>query len=122
MDEGCQHPLGTVVDTSAAQLLSECQSELLSYFNRVDSNSIHGCLAERGNVDFLSLLQDVHHSSQRDTLSLQFEPVLLPSSTTNFTKIASFTCKGTDFKSLGNCLFIFVTDSSSFCEVTCNYD
>uniref|UniRef100_A0A8C2RB41 Transmembrane protein 131-like n=1 Tax=Capra hircus TaxID=9925 RepID=A0A8C2RB41_CAPHI len=29
----------------------------------------------------------------RDVLSLQFEPVLLPTSTTNFTKIASFTCK-----------------------------
>ena len=43
------------------------------------------------------LLQDVHHFSQRHALSLQFEPVLLPSSTTNFTKIASFTCKGTDF-------------------------
>ncbi|KAM5255629.1 transmembrane protein 131-like isoform 2-T2 [Ctenodactylus gundi] len=38
-------------------------------------------------------IQDVHHFSQRDALSLQFEPVLLPTSTTNFTKIASFTCR-----------------------------
>uniref|UniRef100_A0A8C3WXA4 Transmembrane protein 131-like n=1 Tax=Catagonus wagneri TaxID=51154 RepID=A0A8C3WXA4_9CETA len=38
-------------------------------------------------------IQDVHHFSQRAALSLQFEPVLLPTSTTNFTKIASFTCK-----------------------------
>ncbi|KAG8507331.1 Transmembrane protein 131-like [Galemys pyrenaicus] len=41
-------------------------------------------------------IQDVRHSSsQRDALSVQFEPVLLPASTTNFTKIASFSCKAT---------------------------
>ncbi|XP_008070098.1 transmembrane protein 131-like [Carlito syrichta] len=40
-------------------------------------------------------IQDVHHFPKRDALSLQFEPVLLPTSTTNFTKIASFTCKAT---------------------------
>ncbi|XP_014635709.1 PREDICTED: transmembrane protein 131-like [Ceratotherium simum simum] len=45
--------------------------------------------------DSLIWIQDVHHFSQRDALSLQFEPVLLPTSTTNFTKIASFTCKAT---------------------------
>ncbi|XP_055000803.1 transmembrane protein 131-like [Sorex araneus] len=38
-------------------------------------------------------IQDVHHLSQREVPPLQFEPVLLPTSTTNFTKIASFTCK-----------------------------
>lgn len=64
------------------------------------------------------MLQDVHHFSQRDALSLQFEPVLLPSSTTNFTKIASFTCKGTDFKNSGDCLLMFVIDGSSFCGST----
>lgn len=36
LDEGCQHPpLRTVVDTCAAQLLYECQSELLSYFTEL---------------------------------------------------------------------------------------
>lgn len=43
------------------------------------------------------LLQDIHHFSQKNALSLQFEPVLLPTSTTNFTKIASFVCKGTHY-------------------------
>ncbi|ELW64781.1 Transmembrane protein 131-like protein [Tupaia chinensis] len=38
-------------------------------------------------------IQDVHHVSPRAALSLQFTPVLLPTSATNFTKIASFTCK-----------------------------
>ncbi|XP_031230064.1 transmembrane protein 131-like isoform X4 [Mastomys coucha] len=38
-------------------------------------------------------IQDIHHFSQKNVLSLQFEPVLLSTSTTNFTKIASFTCK-----------------------------
>ncbi|XP_040822829.1 transmembrane protein 131-like isoform X2 [Ochotona curzoniae] len=40
-------------------------------------------------------IQDVRHFSHTNALSLQFEPVLLPPSTTNFTKIASFTCKAT---------------------------
>lgn len=44
-------------------------------------------------IPFL-LLQDIHRFSQKNALSLQFEPVLLPTSTTNFTKIASFVCKG----------------------------
>lgn len=74
--------------------------------------------AESANWTFLLLLQDVHHFSQRDALSLQFEPVLLPSSTTNFTKIASFTCKGTDFKNIGDCLVMFVINGSSFWERT----
>nr|XP_051675898.1 transmembrane protein 131-like isoform X7 [Oryctolagus cuniculus] len=38
-------------------------------------------------------IQDVHHFSHTEALSVQFEPVLLPPSTTNFTKIASFTCR-----------------------------
>ncbi|NP_001386454.1 transmembrane protein 131-like isoform 2 precursor [Rattus norvegicus] len=40
-------------------------------------------------------IQDIHHFSQKNLLSLQFEPVLLSTSTTNFTKVASFTCRGT---------------------------
>ncbi|XP_036046338.1 transmembrane protein 131-like isoform X4 [Onychomys torridus] len=38
-------------------------------------------------------IQDIHHLSQKNALALQFEPVLLPTSTTNFTRIASFICK-----------------------------
>ncbi|XP_063138590.1 transmembrane protein 131-like isoform X5 [Rattus norvegicus] len=38
-------------------------------------------------------IQDIHHFSQKNLLSLQFEPVLLSTSTTNFTKVASFTCR-----------------------------
>jgi hypothetical protein len=54
-------------------------------------------------IVFLSL-QDVRHVAQRDALSLQFEPVLLPTSSTNFTKIASFTCKGTHLNNIGDFL------------------
>ncbi|XP_010626304.1 transmembrane protein 131-like [Fukomys damarensis] len=46
-------------------------------------------------------IQDVHYLSQRDALSLQFKPVLLPASTTNFTKIASFTCKAATTRDSG---------------------
>ncbi|XP_038610943.1 transmembrane protein 131-like isoform X1 [Tachyglossus aculeatus] len=38
-------------------------------------------------------IKDVYHLPQRDILSLQFESALLPTSTTNFTKVASFVCK-----------------------------
>lgn len=71
----------------------------------------HGCWAVAGSFTkccflmfswlrgitwiYCLLLQDIHHFSQKNALSLQFEPVLLSTSTTNFTKIASFTCKGT---------------------------
>ncbi|XP_053110928.1 transmembrane protein 131-like isoform X2 [Hemicordylus capensis] len=40
-------------------------------------------------------VQDVKHLSQKGTFSVLFEPILLPSSTTNFTKVASIVCKGT---------------------------
>ncbi|KAK1343142.1 hypothetical protein QTO34_015916 [Cnephaeus nilssonii] len=56
-----------------------------------DDSAVNMYILHSGNS--LIWIQDVHHFSPRDALSLQFEPVLLPSSTTNFTKIASFTCK-----------------------------
>uniref|UniRef100_A0A673SVQ4 Transmembrane protein 131-like n=1 Tax=Suricata suricatta TaxID=37032 RepID=A0A673SVQ4_SURSU len=58
-----------------------------------DDSAVNMYILHSGNS--LIWIQDVHHFSQRDALSLQFEPVLLPTSTTNFTKIASFTCKAT---------------------------
>ncbi|XP_062964213.1 transmembrane protein 131-like isoform X3 [Cynocephalus volans] len=58
-----------------------------------DDSAVNMYILHSGNS--LIWIQDVHHFSQRDALSLQFEPVLLPASTTNFTKIASFTCKAT---------------------------
>ncbi|KAF3818573.1 hypothetical protein GH733_011990 [Mirounga leonina] len=58
-----------------------------------DDSAVNIYILHSGNS--LIWIQDVHHFSQRDALSLQFEPVLLPTSTTNFTKIASFTCKAT---------------------------
>ncbi|XP_057583250.1 transmembrane protein 131-like isoform X2 [Hippopotamus amphibius kiboko] len=56
-----------------------------------DDSAVNMYILHSGNSPIW--IQDVHHFSQRDALSLQFEPVLLPTSTTNFTKIASFTCK-----------------------------
>ncbi|XP_060998519.1 transmembrane protein 131-like isoform X2 [Dama dama] len=56
-----------------------------------DDSAVNMYILHSGNS--LIWIQDVHHFSQRDVLSLQFEPVLLPTSTTNFTKIASFTCR-----------------------------
>uniref|UniRef100_A0A8C4WHQ0 Transmembrane protein 131-like n=1 Tax=Gopherus evgoodei TaxID=1825980 RepID=A0A8C4WHQ0_9SAUR len=38
-------------------------------------------------------IQDIQRFSQKDTSSVQFEPIQLPSSTTNFTKVASIVCK-----------------------------
>ncbi|XP_075786198.1 transmembrane protein 131-like isoform X5 [Pelodiscus sinensis] len=38
-------------------------------------------------------IQDIQRFSQKDTSSVRFEPILLPSSTTNFTKVASIVCK-----------------------------
>ncbi|XP_016000090.2 transmembrane protein 131-like isoform X2 [Rousettus aegyptiacus] len=58
-----------------------------------DDSAVNMYILHSGNS--LIWIQDVHHFSQRDALSLQFEPVLLPTSTTNFTKVASFTCKAT---------------------------
>ncbi|XP_066488686.1 transmembrane protein 131-like isoform X3 [Tiliqua scincoides] len=40
-------------------------------------------------------IQDIKHLSQKGTFTVLFEPMLLPSSTTNFTKVASIICKGT---------------------------
>ncbi|XP_005400982.2 PREDICTED: transmembrane protein 131-like, partial [Chinchilla lanigera] len=56
-----------------------------------DDSAVNMYVLHSGNS--LIWIQDVHHISQRDALSLQFKPVLLPTSATNFTKIASFTCK-----------------------------
>uniref|UniRef100_A0A2K6C1Q7 Transmembrane protein 131-like n=1 Tax=Macaca nemestrina TaxID=9545 RepID=A0A2K6C1Q7_MACNE len=56
-----------------------------------DDSAVNMYILHSGNS--LIWIQDIRHFSQRDALSLQFEPVLLPTSTTNFTKIASFTCK-----------------------------
>ncbi|KAM4834311.1 transmembrane protein 131-like isoform 2-T2 [Thomomys bottae] len=56
-----------------------------------DDSAVNMYVLHSGNS--LIWIQDVHHFSHRNDLSLQFEPVLLPTSTTNFTKIASFTCK-----------------------------
>ncbi|XP_054205427.1 transmembrane protein 131-like isoform X37 [Homo sapiens] len=58
-----------------------------------DDSAVNMYILHSGNS--LIWIQDIRHFSQRDALSLQFEPVLLPTSTTNFTKIASFTCKAT---------------------------
>ncbi|KAM9143744.1 transmembrane protein 131-like isoform 4-T4 [Pangshura tecta] len=38
-------------------------------------------------------IQDIQRFSQKHTSSVQFEPIQLPSSTTNFTKVASIVCK-----------------------------
>ncbi|KAH0502701.1 Transmembrane protein 131-like [Microtus ochrogaster] len=56
-----------------------------------DESAVNMYVLHSGNS--LIWIQDIHHFSQKNALSLQFEPVLLPTSTTNFTKIASFVCK-----------------------------
>ncbi|XP_060034909.1 transmembrane protein 131-like isoform X3 [Erinaceus europaeus] len=58
-----------------------------------DDPTVNMYILHSGNS--LIWIQDVRHSMQRDALVLQFEPVPLPTSSTNFTKIASFTCKAT---------------------------
>ncbi|NWW93913.1 T131L protein, partial [Rhynochetos jubatus] len=40
-------------------------------------------------------IQEVQQLSQKETSSVEFEPVLLSSSSTNLTKVASISCKGT---------------------------
>ncbi|NXL83192.1 T131L protein, partial [Alectura lathami] len=40
-------------------------------------------------------IQEIWWLSQKDRLPVEFEPVLLSSSSTNFTKVASISCKGT---------------------------
>uniref|UniRef100_A0A8C0UX68 Transmembrane 131 like n=1 Tax=Cyanistes caeruleus TaxID=156563 RepID=A0A8C0UX68_CYACU len=39
-------------------------------------------------------IQEIQQLSQKDTSAVEFEPVLLSSSSTNFTKVASISCKG----------------------------
>ncbi|XP_052036246.1 transmembrane protein 131-like isoform X2 [Apodemus sylvaticus] len=56
-----------------------------------DESAVNMYVLHSGNS--LIWIRDIHHFSQKNVLSLQFEPVLLSTSTTNFTKIASFTCK-----------------------------
>ncbi|XP_051055402.1 transmembrane protein 131-like isoform X1 [Phodopus roborovskii] len=56
-----------------------------------DESAVNMYVLHSGNS--LIWIQDIHHFSQKNTLSLQFEPILLHTSTTNFTKIASFICK-----------------------------
>ncbi|XP_028645294.1 transmembrane protein 131-like isoform X2 [Grammomys surdaster] len=56
-----------------------------------DESAVNMYVLHSGNS--LIWIQDIHHFSQQNVLSLQFEPVLLSTSSTNFTKIASFTCK-----------------------------
>uniref|UniRef100_A0A8C0UXE4 Transmembrane protein 131-like n=1 Tax=Cyanistes caeruleus TaxID=156563 RepID=A0A8C0UXE4_CYACU len=48
-------------------------------------------------------IQEIQQLSQKDTSAVEFEPVLLSSSSTNFTKVASISCKGTT--TLKACLF-----------------
>uniref|UniRef100_A0A8C4TSN7 Transmembrane 131 like n=1 Tax=Falco tinnunculus TaxID=100819 RepID=A0A8C4TSN7_FALTI len=43
----------------------------------------------------LVFMQGIRQLSQKDTSPVEFEPVLLSSSSTNFTKVASIPCKGT---------------------------
>ncbi|XP_037062582.1 transmembrane protein 131-like isoform X2 [Peromyscus leucopus] len=56
-----------------------------------DESAVNMFVLHSGNS--LIWIQDIHHFSQKNALALQFEPVLLPTSTTNFTRIASFICK-----------------------------
>uniref|UniRef100_A0A8C4XIR4 Transmembrane 131 like n=1 Tax=Falco tinnunculus TaxID=100819 RepID=A0A8C4XIR4_FALTI len=43
-------------------------------------------------------IQGIRQLSQKDTSPVEFEPVLLSSSSTNFTKVASIPCKGTGYR------------------------
>ncbi|KAL7982022.1 hypothetical protein Chor_001079, partial [Crotalus horridus] len=45
----------------------------------------------------LLYVQDIKHLTQGNIFTLLFEPILLPSLTMNFTKVASIICKGTVF-------------------------
>ncbi|XP_064123659.1 transmembrane protein 131-like isoform X3 [Loxodonta africana] len=86
---------------SSSEELEENTQDLLDHLSIVyvatdksetsDDSAVNMYILHSGNS--LIWIQDVHHFSKRDALSLKFEPVLLPTSTTNFTKIASFTCK-----------------------------
>ncbi|XP_070613937.1 transmembrane protein 131-like isoform X3 [Erythrolamprus reginae] len=58
-----------------------------------DGSSVILYVLHSGN-NFL-YVQDIKHLTQEKIFSLLFEPVLLPSLTMNFTKVASIICKGT---------------------------
>ncbi|XP_058136389.1 transmembrane protein 131-like isoform X2 [Dasypus novemcinctus] len=92
-----------VTMVNSSKEFEESTQDLLDHFSVVyvatdkseasDDSTVNIYILHSGNN--LIWIQDVHHFSQKDALSLQFEPVLLPTSATNFTKIASFTCKAT---------------------------
>jgi len=50
----------------------------------------------QGSLCFV-FMQEIRQLSQKDTSPVEFEPVLLSSSSTNFTKVASISCKGTGY-------------------------
>ncbi|XP_067407970.1 transmembrane protein 131-like isoform X2 [Emydura macquarii macquarii] len=56
-----------------------------------DDSTVNMYVLHSGNS--VLRIQDIQRFSQKDTSSMQFEPILLPSSTTNFTKVASIVCK-----------------------------
>uniref|UniRef100_A0A803Y3Z4 Transmembrane 131 like n=1 Tax=Meleagris gallopavo TaxID=9103 RepID=A0A803Y3Z4_MELGA len=69
----------------------------------------------------LVLMQEIRQLLQKDRTAVKFEPVLLSSSCTNFTKVASISCEGT--YSNGNC-FILKTLRQPLCiysVFTCRY-
>lgn len=45
----------------------------------------------------LIFMQEIQQLSQKDTLPVEFQPILLSSSSTNFTKVASVSCEGTGY-------------------------
>nr|XP_019577919.1 PREDICTED: transmembrane protein 131-like isoform X2 [Rhinolophus sinicus] len=103
-DDVLRLQMGIIVTMeNASQEFEENTQDLLDHLSIIyvatdksetsDDSAVNMYILHSGNS--LIWIQDVHHFSQRDALSLQFEPVLLPTSTTNFTKIASFTCKAT---------------------------
>ncbi|XP_048189766.1 transmembrane protein 131-like isoform X3 [Perognathus longimembris pacificus] len=103
-DEVLQLQMSIIVTMeNSSKELEENTQDLLDHLSIVyvatdkpetsDDSAVNMYVLHSGNS--LIWIQDVHHFSHRNDLSLQFEPVLLPTSTTNFTKIASFTCKAT---------------------------
>uniref|UniRef100_A0A8C3SNX6 Transmembrane protein 131-like n=1 Tax=Chelydra serpentina TaxID=8475 RepID=A0A8C3SNX6_CHESE len=56
-----------------------------------DDSTVNMYVLHSGNS--ILHIQDIQRFSQKDTSSVQFEPIQLPSSTTNFTKVASIVCK-----------------------------
>ncbi|XP_074849253.1 transmembrane protein 131-like isoform X2 [Carettochelys insculpta] len=56
-----------------------------------DDSTVNMYVLHSGNS--VLRVQDIQRFSQKDTSSVRFEPILLPSSTTNFTKVASIISK-----------------------------